>query len=263
MTKFVAISDLHANHLLHHVGKRNGITVYENYLASIKNPQDKVLLCAGDVSNDLGGWHFANEQIFSRFKHVFVTFGNHDLGANGGTTEQKITDLTALIATWDNVTLLDGNVVDYEGIKIGGCMGWYDVLDDEDPTEAWAWRNEWYDGRIWNWHNQNLPSIAYENVKKMKTVLDQKPDIFITHVAHEKCNTNPKYIGSDCNKYFYYTSNEYDLTGVKKVICGHTHDCVKTTQDGYEIMCNPFGYISEEDPQKLNNLKLSDFEFSM
>lgn len=263
MTQFVVLSDVHANHLLHCVGKKDGIAVYDKYLSKIENKSEKVLLCAGDISNDIPGWHFANEQIFSLFKHVFVTFGNHDLASNNKTTENKIDELKKLISTWKNVTLLDGDVVEYEGIKIGGCLGWYDELDDEDPTEAWEWRNYWYDGRIWCWHNQNLPTIAYENVSKMKKVLDQKPDIFITHVAHEKCNTNPKYVGSDCNKYFYYTANEYDLTGVKKVICGHTHDCVKTSQDNYEILCNPFGYISEENPEALHNLTVADFEFTM
>lgn len=280
MAKFFVLSDIHIDQYLSETSYENMVANFEKYLAPIEDISERTLICAGDISGTFEGWTKC-DFLFDKFKHVILTLGNHDMvkimesdaktileynyneffGCEP-TTENKIKLIKTYIRDhYPNVTILDGNVVDYEGVKIGGTFGWYDWLDGESPLDELDWKN-WYDG-YWNYFNQSLRTIAYNEVKKMKSVLDEKPDIFITHVAHSYCNTNPMYRCSNSNKFFYYSPNEYDMSCCKYVICGHTHDSVIDKGGFNTIMCNPKGYYDEIDPLKLNNLNVKDFLFEI
>lgn len=280
MAKFFVLSDIHIDQYLNCVGYKNMVDMYEKYLSKIGDIGERTLICAGDVSGDMGGWTQASF-LFDKFKKVILVLGNHDMVRvmrcekdNAycsklmnekvyETTESKIEWIKNYVKEmYPNVILLDGECIDYEGVKIGGTFGWYDFLDDESPLDEMDWK-DWFDGYYWNYYNNNLKTIAYNEVKKMKKVLDQKPDIFVTHVAHASCNTNPIYRGSNSNKFFYYSPDEYELEGCKRIICGHTHDSVLKNENGQIIMCNPMGYADEKSPLALNNLKVEDFLFEV
>lgn len=272
MTKFFVLSDLHFDQYLDEVGENGMVQMYESYLSKIDDISERTLLCAGDISGSIQGWKNA-KFLFDKFKKVILVLGNHDMvrlfkneikeDGYYQNTESKVAWIKKYVKeNCPNVILLDGECIDYEGIKIGGTFGWYDWVDDENPLDEMEWK-DWFDGYYWNYYNQNLKTIAYNEVKKMKMVLDQKPNIFITHVAHASCNTNPMYRGSSSNKFFYYSPDEYELEGCKYIICGHTHDSVLKNEDGHIIMCNPMGYANEESPLKLNGLELKDFLFDI
>jgi hypothetical protein len=68
------------------------------------------------------------------YKKIFVTFGNHDmyLVSNAQRSKyqiswNKVKDLKQICECIDTVEFLDGNIIEVDGIKIGGAGMWYDM----------------------------------------------------------------------------------------------------------------------------------------
>ena len=108
-----------------------------------------------------------------------------------------------------------------------------------------------------------LAGGAVKETRKMKCVLKKKPDIMITHVAHEIMNTNPVYRGSECSQYFFYLDKDFDFSGVKYLINGHVHHADVQHLGDTTVMCNPFGYLGECDPLSVHGMNVSDFLFEL
>lgn len=267
MTKFFVMSDIHIDNALSYEITPEELTEqYLNVIRKIPDHKERVWLLAGDVTSFGVSYVARNYNILktlaAEFKHTFMVFGNHDY-ASEFEVPDVIKKCKKLAKKIPNFTILDGNVVEYEGLKIGGCIGWYTWFDKVSMHfgELRDW-SMWYDGYCWRYLNNNVHEISKKEVAKMKRVLKKKPDIMITHIAHESMNTNPLYKSSDSNKFFFYLDSDFDFSGVKYLINGHVHHADIRKVGDMTVMCNPYGYMYE-DPMKTHDMKLDDFLFEL
>ena len=185
--KFFVLSDIHIDNMLYHIGDVHDANIqalnnYKRLIEKVPEYNERVWLLAGDISSY--GKYTKNcyeilKELTSMFKHTFMVLGNHDYASNT-TTEEAIIKHKEYAKEIHNLTLLDGDVIEYEGIKIGGCLGWYTMFDQLNMyvSELINW-GEWYDGTYWNYLDQNPKKISKIETEKMKNVIEQKPDILI------------------------------------------------------------------------------------
>lgn len=124
------ISDIHIDFWLDkNIAKEEYLDSYL-FKEVFKTKKGEILLIAGDLGHN-------NEQSIDflellinvhGYKHIFVVFGNHDyylLNAEYGRFNKnsfnRIEAFKQLATKSQNITLLDGDIVTYKDIKIGGC----------------------------------------------------------------------------------------------------------------------------------------------
>jgi len=168
---------------------------------------------------------------------------------------RRAKEMTELINNEDNMYCLDGDVVEIEGVKFGGAMGWYND----------AYTNRYYpltkDKKInndWILYNNDSEKIMssyinrYDDLYRMELPKIEKVykecDVMVTHI-------NPSYLHEHmCDAYYNIESNNFFTTDYHKYIkdgsmkywvFGHTHDEVSYEFENTTVVCNPFGYPSE------------------
>lgn len=247
-----------------HIDNWKGVKTPEEIISADKYPADAILM-AGDFGNSIDEIQSALSAASDAYPQCFFCLGNHDLCVHWdaktiGTTERKIDAVRTFSSSHTNLHMLDGTVEPLGSFRIGGCTGWWDP-DFDDPLVEFRWKHEWFDGANMNYGN--LRSATVKEQGKLRAVLAQHPDIMMTHFAPVTINTNPEYKWSAANKYFYFYPGNYDWSGVKYWICGHTHDAHVSRYKDTVILCNPYGYYSgfdgTEHPYSLNNLSQNDF----
>lgn len=224
-------------------------------------PDTEAIIIAGDMSNDYLTLSRQIKWLASKYLRVYLTLGNHDLVIKGATpsksnaqfktSEEKIEKIREYCSSFDNVHLLEGNIVN----GIAGCMascdlkvepGYYDIKR--------KWKNNWFDGNYWNYFNQDPEQIWNHYDKMLTDLVKQKPKIVVTHFAPYEVGINWKYRNSNTNTFFYFNAEKYleELDNGTIWLCGHIHDkkiCTYKNSKGniIKILCNPYGYPGEYD----------------
>lgn len=218
------------------------------------NPKGEILLVAGDTSESNDRLVQTLSSIQKQFyKKVFFTLGNHELftRVKYGHYKDKIKELKEILKVYPNLHLLDGTVIKYNGIRIGGTMMWYDGSykkyfehQPRDMNKLWRDYMPDYDG-IAGLHY--FKDIYHDEKNKLNKIF-QNLDILITHIS-PLCHpsfVDPKFkdnIGSS----FFTFDGEYFVknTTAKHWIYGHTHTSLEVKFDNIELHCNPRGYQME------------------
>lgn len=224
-----------------------------------------VLVVPGDMASKFNAARDILKRLCDMYSHVVFCMGNHDMSVHVDygkfkNTEEKIDGFHMLSDSVDNLHLLDGNVETIDGTTFGGCTGiWdYSFLKElsgshtrKDVDEAWVTNT--YDGRHWNYMDNDIIRIREKMTKQCVDVLRKKPDVMVTHFA-------PMPNVQDSHKCFksvyYYMHPEY-LSWLKpgSIWCaGHTHTAYKSGT----LYINPMGY-PDEHPYEFNSLKKQDF----
>lgn len=251
------------------------------------NPAD-VLIIAGDIG------HY-NAQNVTCLKHlrryynrIIVTFGNHDYylvtksivskyqwgtGRLGGSRE-RVADMKSMIDSLDGADYVDGNVVEIEGVRIGGATGWYDgslMLDRKKYDDInLYWRLQMNDANMIYPTGNNgakFDTLFHEQKHHVDAVY-QQCDIMISHVSplsewkqftemygfdSDQASRDLNYSINhealqDYRAFYCFDGQEYLENGsMKHWIFGHTHRNFSRTyqrKDGreIEIICNSIGY---------------------
>ena len=92
-------------------------------------PKGDYLIIAGDIGHDL----IQNIAVLNILKEVFykeiiITLGNHDhyvIGFNLLETARSKAKKSKKLYKQNGIIVLDGDIVEIEGIKFGGAKGWY------------------------------------------------------------------------------------------------------------------------------------------
>lgn len=211
-------SDLHVDHYINHR------VSLENYINNALKPAD-VLCVAGDTCDDPHLFVEFYKTVSPRYKKIFVVFGNHDLTVHNESyfrnnpfteTQAKLDFLKAEVSKLGNVSILDGTVEEFEGVKFGGTMAFNDF------------------------------SWAYE-------IDPEKPDIIMTHYIPTFFGVEYIYKDDLFTTFFYFDGQKY-LKQLKDNciwLAGHTHS-VRTNDlaqsDGriIHLKLNPVGYPDED-----------------
>lgn len=248
----------------------------------LESAQADVLLLPGDI----GHYNAQNLQCLQYMRQYFdrivVTFGNHDyyLITNSvrekykyrnpnRPSEERVHEMKKMIEDAEGIDYVDGNILDIEGIKIGGATGWYDgsLLTNKGHEAVQAE----YD-KVMNDSNLIVPKQPFDRLfHEQKYRLDavyRECDIMMSHVSplsewkqfvemygfdSDQAARDPNYSINhealqDYRAFYCFDGKEYLENGsMKHWVFGHTHRNFSRTyerQDGktVQIHCNSIGY---------------------
>jgi len=252
--KIDIISDLHIDFYIKETTTQNIVRFCQQII-----PYDpgEILIIAGDTSHYNSQIKELLKFLLGIYKGIFIVSGNHDMymlsknnkanySANSHNRLKELREICEEIG----VFYLDGNVVDYKGVRIGGTGGWYNLPTDNDVK---LWAQSLNDA---NYIREGNPFEKFDTQRfyesellKLKEIAAQQCDILVTHVAQviPPQEAIPRIFWNDPSNIFYYVDN-FDL--VKQSNCeyhiyGHTHDFQNYTINDVEMICNPYGYPSE------------------
>lgn len=253
----------------------------------LESAQSDVLLLPGDI----GHYNAQNLQCLQYMKQYFdrivVTFGNHDyyLITNSvrekykyrnpnRPSEERVHEMKKMIEDAEGIDYVDGNILDIEGIKIGGATGWYDgslIINKTSHEDInWDWRFMSNDANLIYPNGNNgvkFDRLFHEQKHRLDAVY-RECDIMMSHVSplsewkqfvemygfdSDQAARDPNYSINhealqDYRAFYCYDGKEYLENGsMKHWVFGHTHRNFSRTyerQDGktVQIHCNSIGY---------------------
>jgi DNA repair exonuclease SbcCD nuclease subunit len=225
--------------------------------------------CLGDVlviAGDLG--HY-NSQIITvlkllrehYYKHIVCVLGNHDYFVSDFIEENRKFDnsgfarakeLISNINALDGVYCLDGDVIEIDGIKFGGAMGWYNTayaktycpnMNSSKTEELWKTDMPDFKGIP---EIENIHDLYAIEKPKIENVYN-KCDIMITHInpSFKAEYSGPNFKGAPTNTFYSFNGHDYLKEGSMKYwLYGHTHDKMEYTMHDVNVICNPMGYYT-------------------
>ncbi len=258
--KISILSDLHIDFS---IPQKDPNRIKDYYISDLfhdvldPDPEVEVLVVAGDI-----GHHNAQDfkvlEIISRvfsYKKIFIVAGNHNCyHSSKHSTAKRITEFWNFKDPNGVIEVLNGNVIEYKGVRFGGGMGWYDGTYATKTLRHPANHNQMLD--LWEYsmndrhYIDGLTDYMQMFEVELPKILDtyKDCDVMITHI-----NPTIRRIGMD-KKYrdilssgFYAFDGEYLLadSSAKYWIFGHQHDPISYEVHGVKLLCNPFGYPSE------------------
>jgi len=227
----------------------------------ILKPKGEILIVGGDISD-------SNERLVKTlnliqklyYKKVFFVLGNHELYSfsNFSNYKEVVNDIKNRISNFENLILLDGDIFDYKGIKIGGTMMWYDgsyskFIDKNKINFEEEFGIKKYDlNKIWelsmpdygNIPNYlNFKEIFFEEKNKLKEIY-KDVDILVTHISPlcAKKYVIPFFKDNILSSFFYFDGKDFiKNTSAKHWIFGHIHSELEVSMKNIEFHCNPYG----------------------
>ncbi len=228
------------------------------------------MLRAGDTCDDPNLFVDFYKAVSPRYKKIFVVFGNHDLTIGNQSyfrnnpfteTQAKLDFLKAEVSKFGNVSILDGTVEEFEGVKFGGTMAFNDwtwaYKIEPEPEGNMAkflchWKR-WFDYRHWEYMNNIHKDILASQMKKLDYVVSENPDIIMTHYIPIFFGVEKIYRHDFYTTFFYFNGQKYldQLKDQSIWLAGHTHsvrvkDLVQGDGRTIHLKLNPVGYPDED-----------------
>lgn len=226
--------------------------------------KEEVLVIAGD----LGHSNTQNKDFLillqkHYFENIIFVLGNHDYWLfpdNDAkvfkTTKERIEDMREWAKGQHNIHCLNGDIIEIDGVKFGGCDSWYDgsyyYLHHYSPYSHsletfWkTWMND-YEYVSWDgWQNSFYDLFSIEK-EKIKAVY-QKCDVMITHVSPSIASEhlNPKDIDNKICSFYCFDGAEYVEKGtMTHWIYGHSHEVKEFILADKKVCTNAIGYIDQ------------------
>lgn len=234
----------------------------DKWLTGLNLPPTYALIVAGDISNDFQTFTYFCFWISDKYSKTYIVPGNHDMVVRGSTPStsnqqfqtsfDRIEAMKKECAKYDNVVLLDGDIID----GIGGTMGMCDFEYRPSITLNYPlfWKMHWFDGK--HWRLDGTEPLEYWKLQqaKMHAIIDKQPKVVMTHFAPVQVGVPFEYRNDNCSCFFYFNGEEFleRMPNDSYWICGHTHDFHAvdyTCNNGnvVHILCNPHGYPGEQD----------------
>lgn len=265
------LSDLHIDFYFRHSLTDEAVKSIYSHIVTDNQKREigDVLIVAGDI----GHYNAQNvtvlgiiKKIFG-YKHIICVLGNHDyyLPDNGSRKDYfdkslfRAERLRALINKEKGMHCLDGNVVEIDGVRFGGCDSWYDgeytkqnfkessvrKVPIDDTYMNQLWKQSMHDATaIYNFNWQEYAQLEKEKIEKIY----KDVDVMITHInpSINKEHTSHSFRDAESTGFFTFDGSNYLREGSMKYwIYGHTHVEMEYELYGVKCICNPMGYPSE------------------
>ena len=266
------MSDTHFDFYFNSASTINERKVRGKFDEYFKNLSSEYLIIAGDIGHyprqNLGILKLI-KKIYG-FKEIISVQGNHDLWRiskaqrnqfNNGLDKVKF---QMDLFNDNGIHALDGNIIDIEGIKVGGCNSWYDGAIYYNQVTGWYnssggiesyWKSYMNDSKMMN--IDEFHSIFKAEKDKLLNIKG-KCDIIITHVKPliETIYQLDEFKGelSNCFYTFDYSEHIVDDSRLKAWVFGHTHDKQEWVVGDKKLYCNPYGYPSEKNNSKVEHI---------
>lgn len=264
--KLTITSDLHLDFWINPTNNANKQEKQMHLMLSNLLPEDlgDVIVVAGDI-----GHYNKQNAIFFKvlrkyFKHVVWVFGNHDLYMVSkniakqfdNNSYNRLENMIQFSSEIDGVHYLNGNIFEYDGVKIGGTGLWY---DDGYANKVWGvsqkdvkldWLYTMNDSNLIRVPNQDgnpgrIDFISFCNSEKEKlNSIIESLDVIVTHVSPDWSRIPLKYNKSSSTFWYFDGSYLIEKTNQRQIwVHGHTHDShYYELSNRSTIICNPLGY---------------------
>jgi DNA repair exonuclease SbcCD nuclease subunit len=276
--KIDILSDLHLDFYFkpHLTTQENVVSFFEPIFTQNNTRKiGDVLIIAGDI----GHYNSQNIEVLKIvqkkfYKYIICVLGNHDYYLVNSDAKysfknnsfNRIDNMKHLIKKEKNIFCLDADIIEIEGIKLGGCNSWYDDSYVKKYFKQFdvnyvnlLWKQYINDSRLIYGIN-NFDTIYKIEMEKLEKIY-QNCDVMITHV-NPSCSEehiNEKYHNNPTNTFFTFDGSKYYNNGTMKYwIFGHTHDSIEYEIGDVKFLCNPLGYPHESNFG--NNAKIMSFE---
>jgi Icc-related predicted phosphoesterase len=246
-------------------------------------PGGEVLVLAGDIAEARGinkqhhstkvtqdqPDHFYRCSEFfkwecAKYDRVFYVMGNHE--HYHGRFDKTYHVLKAIMP--DNVSVLENDVVEYQGVMFMGATLWTD-LNKGDPLTAMTLKHGMNDySAIQNYYPakdlyhkltpDHTAETHFKTKQYFKTVLElnrDKPFVVITHHGPSFQSVNDKYKhDSTMNGGYCSAMDEFvlDHENIRVWLHGHMHDPVDYMIGNTRVLSNPRGYVGHEDVSRFD-----------
>lgn len=242
--------------------------------------QADVCCIAGDIANNYFTYVEFLKFIAEKYSQVYLCFGNHDIiaehiGSFGAdkdfpTSQSKIEFYLAEAAQIPNLHLLENRVEAGHGLPIGGCLGMCDwtyrhTADASMDVSKVLWKTRWFDGRHWNYMD-NDPDRLWEHYRDaLSNVALQRPKIMMSHFLPVEFGMAERFVHDPHSTFFYFKGAPYlELLDHGSIYqAGHTHTAIKkeyvdSLGKSHLLLCHPVGYPTEK-PYEEYGLSKEDF----
>lgn len=269
------LSDIHLDFYFrqHQPSDREIQIVFDPLLATAKAD---MLIVAGDIGhyNSQNIYVLKQIQKIYQYKYIVCVLGNHDyyLLSNSSKHEYfynsqlRAKAMRDLTNQEEGMYCLDGEVIDIDGIKIGGADSWYDgkYIIRNFPDYRKEDINGLYE-YVMNDANYVLGvswiELSQEEKKKIELIY-QDVDIMITHVNPSLYpeHTSSQFREEKTTGFFTFDGENYVKNGTMKYwIFGHTHIANEFNFHGVKCICNPMGYPRENNQIKISQINTDNF----
>lgn len=209
--------------------------------------------------------------VVPKYEKVFYVMGNHE--HYGGRFDRTLGVLRSLMPK--NVTILEKESVEYDGVIFMGSTLWTDC-NKNDPTTRWHIKSMMNDYRaITNFYTDRnvyhklTPEFTFlDHGKSMQYFRSQwelnkdKPVVMITHHAPSFVSVPDRFKGDTSMNGGYASDLSNDILDnpqIKFWVHGHMHDPVDYMIGDTRILSNPRGYL----PWEANNGFDPNFTFEI
>ncbi len=239
------LSDLHFDYYFKQFNnsKIDVKKVYDKYFLQDGRAAGDVLVVAGDLG------HYNNQNLILLkmikkiygYKAIVCVLGNHDYYLDGLVARDeyensflRAKELIDLINTEDDLYCLNGNVIEIDGVKFGGAMGWYSdaYLKYKYPfgnfplkSNNEMWKNCMPDFKMTE-GLVNFDDLYHSELPKIEAVY-RECDVMITHVnpSFKDEHLSQEFLGQQTNTFYCFNGHNFLRgTTAKHWIFGHTHD---------------------------------------
>lgn len=217
----------------------------------------EVLIIAGDI-----GHYFNEDCLFlsyckTLYNHVFVVPGNHDFYLISEEIRNKFShnSMERVLKTKEycdhnDIHFLDGNVVDVNGVKIGGL--------------GMSWDTSFYEMKTGNVPQWETLEVLYKSMNDSRLIFDVDPlcyfrdqyeklmaidevDVMVSHYGPViPSDMRPEFRNSITTTFYYFDGrSEINRLNPKAWVFGHTHDSHDFMYGNTRMLCNPLGYPHE------------------
>jgi len=257
--KFDIISDIHIDMFVD-PNRYRSMSLEEYFEEYFKNASSENLIIAGDLSHSN---RLSVEALIllrdKYYKRVFFVLGNHDYYLYNDEDKikfsdsfKKVQELKEMVSVMSDVYLLDGDVVEVKGVKIGGATAWYDgsysikYLKQSKDDILKDWKKRMSDAKYIKGIN-NLFDMFDMQMKKVEAIY-KNSNIIITHVnpMSEKFALHSYQEDRTLSGFYTFDGSEYlNTTNAKYWIFGHMHKAHSYEFSGVKVMSNPLGYPAQ------------------
>lgn len=229
-------------------------------------PKGDYLIVAGDIGHNI----LQNVSVLKILKEVYykeiiITLGNHDLflvGFNLLETAQTKAKKSKKLYRQNGIIVLDSDVVELEGIKFGGAMGWYNnayVVKNKENLLGLQHIHHFenvdtFMNHVWQQHPdckgtqlQCFDELYQEEYIKLEAV-HQACDVMVSHYnPSTKMEFQTKGFERDeTTAFFCFDGEALAIKTTAKVwIYGHTHEHKMYIWHNKKFVTSALGYKSE------------------
>lgn len=238
-------------------------TLFEDIILKDDRTPGDVLVIAGDLghSNEQNQrMLFILQKLY--YQQIVFVLGNHDyyLMEELGALEKyknsfdRVKEMREWADNQKHIHCLNGSVVEIDGVRFGGCDGWYDG--------TYAYRHFEHNSYLPKenvladlWRSANIDPKKIKGIKHFKELWEverkkihqvyRKCDVMVTHTnpSIKKDHSVESVRENKTNAFFTFDGLGYAKSGSMKYwLFGHTNTVNSYEIHGVKFKCNPIGY---------------------